>query len=156
MKLQLTKIHKLPFFLFRPTLLHDHAASRLVKKLSSVWLKKSLESLFQGRGSSGGPGDQFPGWADGRWFRRVGRNGDLTFGWRTPLGDQTSGQRGKKTNIFSSAENINFPHRRSRHLVGEKGNVTLFSSITVSWPSEKLCLNNTKIMVCFFRGVQAA
>ena len=31
MKLQLTKIHKSLFFLFRPTVLHDHAASRLVK-----------------------------------------------------------------------------------------------------------------------------
>ena len=105
---------------------------------------KYLGIAFQGRGSSGGPGDQFPGWADGRWFRRVGRNGDLSFGWRTPPGDQTSGQRGKKTNLFSSGEDINFPHRQSRHLVGEKGNVTLFSNITVSWPSERLCQNNTK------------
>ena len=33
MKLQLTKIHKFPLLLFfRPTVLHDHAASRLVKK----------------------------------------------------------------------------------------------------------------------------
>ena len=33
----------------------------LILLVKCVIVKNTLESLFQGRGSSGGPGDQFPG-----------------------------------------------------------------------------------------------
>ena len=44
MKLQFTKIHKSLSFFFRPTVLHDHAASRLVKR--EVKLRLSLRNML--------------------------------------------------------------------------------------------------------------